>query len=959
MKRAQILPFRKVAPAFAVGALCLAILTPALASNGRGVHVDLRNGLSWTEDPGHVVSQGLSDKLVVDRGEALKILARLNAGEAENYGVTTWRLPTVRELLTKRPDLLSGAAQVEFDKWLRLQTNPVPTKLAGSLIRESEMVFLWAVKGEAVSAGLEDAVLLATNSAQLNAQAQIVSGDVVVNDVATTTSVAGSGHELRIDNKASTPADYAVKADSILLNRRATVGGDLYCNNLDLFGGGPSTSCAALGLPVFDQLPAFNAATPGTTDVVVAEDGFVALPEGAYGDVTVLDGGTLVLGGGTYDMASLDLKDEARLEYADFSDVRVAGILRSGTLAYIGPQDGSGLDGSDAAFHVGGTGTSWIGAESVAMGNFYVPNGQVVIQPKAAFSGSVIAQDVVVKTKATMTLDSLYGNQAPTAFPQTVAGLTGVAVEITLEGFDPEGGDLTFSILSGPTGGTLSAITPIVPAPYEDRDTGEIIQPPITSATVYYTSTDGAADSFTFQVTDDVGNTGSAVVTILEDVTEEPPPPPTTVTAEDLSDTIPQDTTVTVSLNGGAPEGVDDLTFSIVSGPTNGTLTALIPVDPVVTPIRSATAEYTPDEGFVGTDSFVFEVCDDATSSCDQGTVTIEVTAVVVVEDSTVDDQSFEIFRDTSLQFKLAFTIGGTVAESHAPALKSAAKSTFSVGAKITGNVADSNADFLGDNKNDLPGPSPTYVSVFTGGTAAGTPAGDAGTGRIQMEWDLSLLNPSMVIDSASVVLNIRRGASDTEATVFLDQVGNAGNGLLDLSDYEAFAVSLGSSFMPVTVLASAGDTGTFSFDVSSTLITRLSGGGGFLALQARSAFEGFPTTTLKKGLDVNSTADGNLASGLEPQLMITSSSPITVLTVTLTSLPANGTLYDAYGEEITATGAIPNPNLTYVPDTGFTGVDTVGWQLDDGLVTPSGTVTINVVPATCETDPSACGGGR
>ncbi len=80
---------------------------------------------------------------------------------------------------------------------------------------------------------------------------------------------------------------------------------------------------------------------------------------------------------------------------------------------------------------------------------------------------------------------------------------------------------------------------------------------------------------------------------------------------------------ITVMDNDFDPDG-DDLTFdpntTIISVPTNGTVTVNI---------SDGTVTYTPSEGFHGTDSFVYKVCDPE-NHCDVATVTVLVEPPVI-----------------------------------------------------------------------------------------------------------------------------------------------------------------------------------------------------------------------------------------------------------------------------------------------------------------------------------------
>jgi Bacterial Ig domain len=91
--------------------------------------------------------------------------------------------------------------------------------------------------------------------------------------------------------------------------------------------------------------------------------------------------------------------------------------------------------------------------------------------------------------------------------------------------------------------------------------------------------------------------------------------------ANDASASTNEDTTVTITLSGSDADG-DPLTFSIVSGPSHGTLGAIIPTGPT-----SATVNYSPASNYNGPDSFVFRA-DDGNGGTDDATVSITVVAV-------------------------------------------------------------------------------------------------------------------------------------------------------------------------------------------------------------------------------------------------------------------------------------------------------------------------------------------
>jgi MBG domain-containing protein/Big-like domain-containing protein len=103
--------------------------------------------------------------------------------------------------------------------------------------------------------------------------------------------------------------------------------------------------------------------------------------------------------------------------------------------------------------------------------------------------------------------DTVAINSAPTADAQTVSVTQDVAKTITLTGSDVDGNTLTFSIVSGPSHGSLGGIGAVT-------CTGTA--PKNCSANVTYTPNSGytGSDSFTFKTNDGMADSSAATVTI-------------------------------------------------------------------------------------------------------------------------------------------------------------------------------------------------------------------------------------------------------------------------------------------------------------------------------------------------------------------------------------------------------------------------------------------------------------
>jgi hypothetical protein len=91
--------------------------------------------------------------------------------------------------------------------------------------------------------------------------------------------------------------------------------------------------------------------------------------------------------------------------------------------------------------------------------------------------------------------------------------------------------------------------------------------------------------------------------------------------ANDATASTNEDTTVTITLSGSDADG-DSLTFTIVSGPSNGTLGPIVPTGPT-----SATVNYSPALNYFGGDSFVYRA-NDGNGGTDDATVTITIAPV-------------------------------------------------------------------------------------------------------------------------------------------------------------------------------------------------------------------------------------------------------------------------------------------------------------------------------------------
>ncbi len=149
---------------------------------------------------------------------------------------------------------------------------------------------------------------------------------------------------------------------------------------------------------------------------------------------------------------------------------------------------------------------------------------------------------------------------------------------------------------------------------FSDPINGLVVLDELTNSLVYVPALNYTGeDYFMYWITDDSGACDSATVAIL--VFNEPNLPPNA--DNDQETTSPGETVViNVLANDSDPENLPLVVTNVINGPSNGSV--IINAD--------GTISYTPDDGFIGEDSFDYIVCDTAIPPlCDTATVVIAV----------------------------------------------------------------------------------------------------------------------------------------------------------------------------------------------------------------------------------------------------------------------------------------------------------------------------------------------
>lgn len=176
---------------------------------------------------------------------------------------------------------------------------------------------------------------------------------------------------------------------------------------------------------------------------------------------------------------------------------------------------------------------------------------------------------------ATVSISVKPVNAPPVGYDQAVAMAEDTAKSLTLTGSDADSDPLTFSVVGGPSHGTLSGTAPNLT---------------YTPAPNYY-----GADSFTFKVNDGRDDSGTATVSIAVNAVNDAP-----VASADAATTRKSiAVNVAVLANDSDVEG-DALAVASVTQGANGSVSI----------ISGAQVKYTPYNFFVGTDTFTYTVSD-------------------------------------------------------------------------------------------------------------------------------------------------------------------------------------------------------------------------------------------------------------------------------------------------------------------------------------------------------------
>jgi len=339
--------------------------------------------------------------------------------------------------------------------------------------------------------------------------------------------------------------------------------------------------------PDGDTISIVSSTTPSNGSVTVSGNDIIYTPDNGYSgqdtfDYTITDGqGNNVTATVTITITDVNVAPTA------VDDARTTPENTPVTIPVLG--NDSDADGDTLSI---------VSATNPANGSANVSGNGIVYTPDAGFFGQdtfdyTITDNQGNNVTATVTVTVTDVKMAPTAVDdaETTDENTAVTINVLGNDTDPDGDTLSLVGNTAPTNGTAS----------------------ISGGNIVYTPTVGfsGTDTFDYTITDTDGNNVTATVTVTVNDVNYPP------MASDDSDTTPEDTPITINVlgNDGDIDG-DTITITNVGTPTSGTAT-----------FSGSNVIYTPNAGFVGTDTFTYTI-NDGNGHPVTANVTVTVTAV-------------------------------------------------------------------------------------------------------------------------------------------------------------------------------------------------------------------------------------------------------------------------------------------------------------------------------------------
>jgi hypothetical protein len=555
---------------------------------------------------------------------------------------------------------------------------------------------------------------------------------------------------------------------------------------------------------------------------------------------------------------------------------------------------------------------------------------------------------VLTSDAATISINVIPVNDAPTAASQAVTLSEDSTQSLTLIGADRETPNLGFSIVQGPTHGRLIGTAPnLTYQPNPD----------------FY-----GTDSFTFTVSD--GSLTSQVATVSITVT----PVNDTPTASTFSFSLPEDSTYPLLLTGADKE-TPNLVFSIGQSPAHGRLIGTAP-----------NFTYQPNADFNGTDSFTFTVSDGSLTS---QAATVSITVTPVNDTPVATASTLTTLEDTTLTLSL----GGSDKENSPLSFSIVTPPTRG---KLIGTAPNltyqPDADFHGTDSFVFTVSDGSLTSAPATVSLTVTPVNDApvatastlttledtaltlslgGSDKENSALSFSIVTPptrGKLIGTApnltyqpdadfhgtdSLVFTVSDGSlTSTEATLTLS--------VTPVNDAPVATASALTTLEDTALTLSLGGSDKENSPLSFSIVTpptrgKLIGTAPNLTYQPDADFHGTDSFVFTVSDGSLTSAPATLSLTVTPvnDAPVAIAASLTVVEGSTLPIVLSGTDIESPSVQFTLVqqprfGKIAGtgPNITYQPNPGFKGEDTLVFTVSDGSLTSTpATVTISVTP--------------
>ena len=433
------------------------------------------------------------------------------------------------------------------------------------------------------------------------------------------------------------------------------------------------------------------------------------------------------------------------------------------------------------------------------------------------------------------------------------------AVTLTLDATEIDGDNYSFSIISQPTNGTLGSINGNQVEYTPNQDFNE-------------------TDTFTFEATDDRTfrrNVATATITV-NPVNDAPVANDVTASMNENKE-FTRLMPVTITLDATDVEG-DDLTFSIVGTPSNGTLGS----------ISDNQIIYTPSQDWNGEDTFTYKAND---GTADSNTATVTVTVTSVNDAPVTTDQSATTDEDTAVDI----TLTATDVEND--------NLTFT----IVSDVSNGTTSLSGTTVTYTPTANFNGTDTFTYKANDGTDDSNISTVTVTV----NSVNDAPVANDVTASTQSRTSNMRQAVTITLDATDVEGDNLTYslVSDVSNGTTSLSDNIVTYTPTANYDGTDTFTYKANDGTVDSNIATGTITVENVN-----LPPTSESASYTIPDNYDSQFKLFGEDDSLTAS-----LLSYSIVDQPSNGTV------------SVSNNIITYNPG-NFSGTDSFTYKVNDGV---------------------------